>query len=222
MVFVWQRGITCSPSPTDTKALLAVNTPTTDITSLKSLEYIPKSSIQPAEVYKIFLGRNQSKDLDRLWFLTRLFFAITSPEAFYQLRDACTSVRENNTPTLLQPTNSITQTVQALDNLEIAASTNSILHRYHLTRLVDHRNERQNHHKNERSKRPERVVRRVKENSEAYERASSLTLTDLMALAYPKLKPFPRSRGRSENEYHRRLTSLKNRISSGRNWHLMQ
>jgi hypothetical protein len=43
-----------------------------------------------------------------------------------------------------------------------------------------------------------------------------------MARAYPKLKPFPRSRGRSENEYQRRLTSLKNRISSGRNWHLMQ
>jgi hypothetical protein len=78
-------------------------TPTTDIASLKSLEYIPKSSIQPAEVYKIFLDRSQSKDLDGLWFLTRLFFAIASPDAFYQLRDACTSVRENDFTILLQP-----------------------------------------------------------------------------------------------------------------------
>jgi hypothetical protein len=73
-----------------------------DIASFKNLEYIPKSSIQPAEVYKVFLNRSQSKDLDGLWFLTRLFFAIASPDAFYQLRDACTSVRENNAPTLLQ------------------------------------------------------------------------------------------------------------------------
>jgi tetratricopeptide (TPR) repeat protein len=172
-----------------------VLTTTTDIASLKSLEHIPKSSIQPAEVYKIFLDRSQSTDLNRTWLLTRLFFAIASPDAFYQLRDACTSIRENGVFTLLQPTNSIAQTIQALDNLEIAALTNSILRRYHLTRLVDHRNERKIYHRN---KRPKRAVRVAKDSSESHKRASSLALADLMAQAYPKLKSLPRDRGRSE------------------------
>src|ERR1700730_14680679 len=43
-------------------------------------------------------------------------------------------------------TSNIAQPIQALDRLEIAASTNSILRRYHLTHLVDHRNERERHH----------------------------------------------------------------------------
>jgi hypothetical protein len=152
-------------------------TPTIDVASLKSLEHISKSSIQPADVYKIFLDRSQSKDLDGIWLLTRLF-AIASPDAFYQLRDACISIRENGASTILQPTNSIAQTIQALDNLEIAALTNSILRRYYLTRLVDHRNERESCHKIERL---ERAVRIVKDSLEGYGRASSLALADLMA-----------------------------------------
>ena len=112
------------------------STPMTDIASLKCLEHIPKSSIQPAEVYKIFLDRSQSEDQNGIWFMTRLFFAIASPDAFYQLRDTCTSIREDGASTILQPTNSIAQTIQALDNLEIAASTNSILRRYHLIAFV--------------------------------------------------------------------------------------
>jgi hypothetical protein len=148
--------------------------------------------------------------------LTRLFFAIASPDTFYQLRDACISIRENGTSTILQPTNSVAQTIQALDNLEIAVSTNSILRRYHLTRLVDHRNERESY------QRPERAVRIVKDSSDGYGRASSLALADLMAQAYLKLKSLPRSRGKSEDKYQRKLKSLKNRISSGRNWYLLQ
>jgi hypothetical protein len=49
-----------------------------------------------------------------------------------------------------------------------------------------------------------------------------LALEDLIAQAYPKLKSLPRGRGRSEDEYQRKLKSLKNRISSGRNWYLIQ
>ena len=109
--------------------------------------------------------------------LTRLFFAIASPDAFYQLRDACTSIRENGASTILQPTNSVAQTIQALDNLEIAVLINSILRRYHLTRLVDYRNERESYYK---IKRPERAVRIVKDSSEDYGRALSLALADLM------------------------------------------
>jgi hypothetical protein len=146
--------------------------------------------------------------LQRIVFSSALF-----PPAHYFL------IRENGASTTLQPTNSIAQTIQALDSLEVAASTNSIVRRYYLIRLVDYRNERETHYKKER---PERAVRNVREGSKGYGRASSLALADLMAQAYPKLKPLPRSRGRMENEYQRRLKSLKNRISSGRNGHLIQ
>jgi hypothetical protein len=129
---------------------------------------------------------------------------------FYQLQDACISVRETSALTMLQFTNSITQTIQAFDNLEITASTNSIMRRIHLTRLMDHRNERESYRKDQR---PKRALRIVKDSSESYGRASSLALADLIAQAYPELR---RSRGRSVDDYQRRLKSLKNRLSSGR------
>jgi hypothetical protein len=66
------------------------------------------------------------------------------------------------------------------------------------------------------------AVRSIKEDIEGYGRASSLALADLMAQAHPKLKPLTRNRGRMDDEYQRRLKSLTNRISSGRNWHLIQ
>jgi hypothetical protein len=66
---------------------------------------------------------------------------------------------------------------------------------------MDYRNERQNHYKNERSERSERVIKKIKESSEIYGRSSFLILINLMARIYPKLKPFPRNRGKSENQY---------------------
>jgi hypothetical protein len=87
---------------------------------------------------------------------------------------------------------------------------------------MDYRNERQNYHKNKRFKRSERAIKKIKKNSEIYGRALSLTLTDLMARIYLKLNSFSRNRKKSENKYQKRFTFLKNRISSGRNWHLMQ
>lgn len=113
-----------------------------------------------------------------MWLLTRLFFAIASPDAFYQLRDTCTFIREDVAATILQLTNIIAQTIQALDTLEITASTHSILRRHYLIRLVDHRNERETHYKTER---PKRAMRSIKEGIEEYGRASSLALADLMA-----------------------------------------
>jgi hypothetical protein len=78
----------------------------------------------------------------------------------------------------LQFINSVVQTIQALNNLEIAVLTNSILRRYYLTRLMDYRNERESCHK---IKRLGRAVRIVKDGSEDYERALFLVLADLMA-----------------------------------------
>ena len=69
-----------------------------------------------------------------------LFYAIAGPDAFSQLRDSCALVRERGEYTVSQQTDTVGQTIKALDGLETAASTNAILRRYHLTRLSEHRN----------------------------------------------------------------------------------
>ncbi|EON65747.1 hypothetical protein W97_04986 [Coniosporium apollinis CBS 100218] len=188
----------------------------------EELQHIPQSSIQSAEVYQTFVKRSNSEDENGLWLLTRLFFAIASPDAFFQLRDACSSVRRKADVTVPQHINTVAQTVEALDSLETAASTNAILRRYHLTRLVEHRNERENQHRIER---PERVIRSLSKTvkqQEGFGRASSMALADIMAEAYPGLKQPSKQRTAPNAEYQRRYKILKNRLCSGRNWDLMQ
>jgi hypothetical protein len=53
---------------------------------------------------------------------------------------SCT-VREKGEYFSPQHFDTIAQTVRALDGLETTASTNAILRRYHLTRLMEHRNQ---------------------------------------------------------------------------------
>ena len=52
---------------------------------LKGLSPIPKESKQPKEIFQIFCIRCKDDSYDIVSFLTRLFFAVASPTAFYQL-----------------------------------------------------------------------------------------------------------------------------------------
>ncbi|KAJ9634554.1 hypothetical protein H2199_008837 [Coniosporium tulheliwenetii] len=198
----------------------------------EELQHIPQGIIQSAEVYQTFIKRSNSEDENGLRLLTRLFFAIASPDAFFQLRDACSSVRRKADVTVPQHINTVTQTVEALDNLETAASTNAILRRYHLTCLVEHRNERENQFKIEKPERATRNPRHGRSSvgpvdkpgrqQEGFGRASSMALADIMAEAYPGLMQPSKQRTASNAEYQRRYKTLRNRLCSGRNWHLMQ
>ena len=151
------------------------------------LEHIPKSIIQPVKIYETIITRSNCKEENVLWLLIRLFFAIASPDAFYQLRDACTMVRGREKLTVTQDVNTIAQTIQALDKLESTTSAQSIIRRYHLVRLVEHRIERKKKHI---SQRPERATKKLKhvgdsigpENRtatchEGYGRASSMAFS---------------------------------------------
>ena len=76
---------------------------------------------------------------------------------------------------------------------------------------------------------PRRAAKRLKfndgasENSEGhYRSAASLALKDLMVEAYPTLKPPKQSGGKMHDAYLKKLKALKNRLSTGRNWCLMQ
>lgn len=195
------------------------------------LSPIPKNLMQPADIYQIFADRSQNENENGIWLLTRLFFAIVSPDAFYQLRDACIATQRNEDLSILQPINSISQTIQALDHLNTTVFIISILRRYYLTFLMAHRNERERHHQSQRPRRVPRTleygymsrgqVRQTSTNQEVFERASSLTLTDLMTEAYSDMKQTRKHRA-SGNEYQKKLQFLKDRLRSERNWHLMQ
>lgn len=76
---------------------------------------------------------------------------------------------------------------------------------------------------------PRRAAKRLKfndrasENSEGhYKSAASLALKDLMVEAYPTLKPPKQSGGKMHDANSKKLKALKNRLSTGRNWCLMQ
>jgi hypothetical protein len=169
-------------------------------------------------LYSKLANQHKSEDRNCLSVLTRLFYAIASPEAFYQLRDACTLVRQNGEFIIPQPSDTIVQTVRALDGLETAASTNAILRRYHLVRLIHHRNEREK----ERLTKNSNKTSKSAEVKRGFGRASSLALSDLMAEAYPELEQPSRLQDAIGTEYERRHKSIKNMLCSGRNWDLLQ
>jgi len=198
-------------------------------TSLKELECIPQDIIPPTEVCQKLVSRCGNVDEGALWLLVRLFYAIASPDAFSQLRDACALVREKGEFTVSQQTDTVVQTIRALDGLETAASTNAILRRYHLTRLVEHRNEKEYliAQTGRTSNRSKSKNTRIEDSSHAngqagFGRISSMALSSLMAEAYPNLEQPSRLRNSSGTEYKKKYKSLKNMLGSGRNWDLMQ
>ena len=120
----------------------------------EELAHVPARVIQPETVYSIFARRSNKKYHDQLPLLTRLFFAIASPDAFDQLSEACTITRQKNGPKIPDSLSDVLQTMHALDTLDVATSLTAILRRFQLARLLDHRIRRENHHKTQRPLRP--------------------------------------------------------------------
>lgn len=197
-----------------------------------SLTPIPKNMKQPTNIYQIFTDRSESGNSDTIWLLTRLFFAIGSPDAFCQLRDACGASRQVKEHVILQSTKSISEAMQALDRLDITAITASILRRFYLTFLVTQRDEQESYHQSQRPKRVSRTQNfsytnsdhdgRTATEQDCLRRADTIALTRLMANAYPSLKPTRKCNTATDDEYQKKLSSLKVRLRDGRNWHKMQ
>jgi len=188
---------------------------------LQELTPIPKTLIQPDQVYRIFTERLDTPNPNLAFHLTRLFFATASPDAFYQLRNVCIIAREGGQ---LSSDRSISQTILALDKLEGTLSMIHIQRRYYLVNLVDHRNQLEKTHLDQKFERPIRAVRARNNRStgvrdEKTGRASSLALRDLMSQAYPDLMPTQHG---ENDEYQKKLKSLKNKLAFGRNWNMMQ
>jgi JmjC domain, hydroxylase len=197
------------------------------IPSFQGLRQIPQNIVQPQRVYDIFIKRCGSENQTTVDLLTRLFFAIGSPNAFYQLQEACNTIRAEAEFTIPHYVDTINQTIQALDHLDKAVSLASIIRRYHLVRLVEHRNKIEALYTSQRPKRNRRILKyEIRNQNNGHQdstkeqgvsrRAQSLALADVMAEAYPNVKIS------SGEDYEKKLRFLKNRLSSGRNWHLFE
>jgi hypothetical protein len=176
----------------------------------EELAHVPARVIQPETVYSIFAQRSDKKYHDQLPLLTRLFFAIASPDAFDQLSEACTITRQKNSPKIPDSLSDVLQTMHALDTLDAATSLTAILRRFQLARLLDHRIRRENHHKTQRPLRPIRHHKYSQERldiltgavpepdcqiqQERWGRANTKALIDLMADFYPLLQQPEKSR----------------------------
>ena len=187
---------------------------------LKGLSPIPKESKQPKEIFQIFCIRCKDDSYDTVSLLTRLFFAVASPTAFYQLRDACVASRQNGIHKDPRPTVDILQTLQALDKLDIDVSTASILRRYHLTYLIACRCEKEEHIQSGKRRVPRRLKYGVSstQTQPAVARSTddgSSALAAMMKETYPTL-------AKKTDEYQKMYQSLVQRMRRGRNWYKLQ
>ncbi|KAL3485297.1 hypothetical protein BJX62DRAFT_243082 [Aspergillus germanicus] len=148
--------------------------------------------------------------------LTRMFYAIGSPDALLQLQHAVKLSRDN-APVLpsSSSTSDLAATVQVLDHLDSMSTLSHILRRYYLVRLLEHRNRLEEDHVTAKLawRRSKRLLKydtaRVEmlkssagretsqpgsesdNSSRPKYRSKSQALVDLMRMLYPDLKPLP-------------------------------
>jgi len=197
-----------------------------------SLTPISKNMKQSINIYQIFTDRSESDNSDTIWLLTHLFFAIGSSDAFCQLHDACGASRQVKEHVILQLIKSISEAMQALNWLDITAITASILHRFYLTFLITQRDKQESYHQSQQLKHVSRTQNFSYTNSDHDERTvteqdclrctDTIALTQLMANAYPSLKLTQKCNTATDDEYQKKLSSLKVRLCDRHNWHKMQ
>ncbi|MCJ1475014.1 hypothetical protein MMC13_003674 [Lambiella insularis] len=202
----------------------------------KESVYIPPEIIQPDDLYRLLANRSEKKYDDMLPLLTRLFFAIASPDAFSQLSEACMTVRQEQASPSVTTLNEVLPPMQILDHLDAKSSVSSTLRRFHLTRLLDRRINLGNDYKNTRSRRTTKQRKHdskqlnglldrgdIRNGDERSARIDTKALTDIMAESYPHLKQPRRDKSAfTDAKYRDRLSKLQNRLSCARNWHALQ
>ncbi len=139
-------------------------------------------------------------------FLARLYFAIGSQDAFVQLKNAAHHLRSNMVKIPFARTNSVVENMRSLDRLVSSFAASTIMERYLLVQLVDQRDALVEKHKPQQDRR----LRMATENRSRLPRAEGLALVSMMDESYPLLD-------KNTEDYEIKLTTLKNRLSKGRN-----
>ncbi|RDW80799.1 hypothetical protein BP5796_05497 [Coleophoma crateriformis] len=209
-----------------------------------SVEYALGRFSNAEEVFETFRQRLSEDRRHLSSLLMRLFYAVGSPDALRQLRDALDLARKNYIiPAAHAAANDLATTVSMLDQLDATTTLSHILRRYHLVRLLVHRSKlesslkaaklaakgtkrrlKYDFEKIELMKRGVEAAfdadaKSAKENQLKY-RSKTQALSDLMRTLYPDLQPDPEgSVSATGCEYNRKLTKLRNRLSCARNWY---
>lgn len=186
---------------------------------LQEMSRIDQNVSDPKAIHQHFLDRCPNVDEDIANSLVRLFYSIASPQALEHLREACMLARVEGEITIPQKTDAAAQTINALNALNTATMVHSILRRFHLVRLHEHRAAYEMQYQT--SKPAIRRTRRVG-CAKAQKSAASLAMADLMTEAYPHLVNPHRIRDAHGTEYGKRYSTLKYMLAAGRNWSLLQ
>ncbi|KAF2164272.1 hypothetical protein M409DRAFT_56559 [Zasmidium cellare ATCC 36951] len=199
-----------------------------DSLSSGQLSRLPSYTISPVVIREQIKTMVLPHQISCWSLLLRLFYATGSPEAFLQLRDACHFTRRMPGSTAPQPSDDVAATVKALDDLDSTSFITSVLRRYHLVRLVEHRNRLFENHQSQHNAETVRQFKyghsKVKQlrPREGQKKAASATLRDLMVGAYPHLhdasnQPLHNLSGQYDKSY----ATLKRRLGYGKSWHTL-
>jgi hypothetical protein len=186
---------------------------------------IPDSLIQPQKLSELVVGMFDKSHKGATTALANLFFAIGSPYAVGCLRDACRQAHHLRGIDTIPEEAGARRSTCALDRIHAHDKVSPILRRYHLVQLVRRRNELQQK-LNGTTRQQEPVILkyglRRPPSAKALigpKDAAGKALRELMKEAYPEDLP---GKGEESEQYDQRLKELKNRLSAGYNWHVLQ
>jgi hypothetical protein len=145
--------------------------------------------------------------------LTRLFYTIAGSDAVCQLRNACLAIREEQGIALPLLSDTVANVVYSLDTLDASLFTSAILRRYHLMRLVQHRQTLLQTIQ-------ARNYKGISPDDWAFNRDESQVLTELMAAAYSNIKQ-PRKLKQASRDYLKQRQKMKDRLKHGQNWYAL-
>jgi hypothetical protein len=186
---------------------------------------IPDSLIQPQKLSELVVGMLDKSHKGATTALANLFFAIGSPYAVGCLRDACRQAHHLRGIDKIPEEAGARRSTCALDRIHAHDKVSPILRRYHLVQLVRRRDELQQK-LNGTTRQQEPVVLkyglRRPPSAKALigpKDAAGKALRELMKEAYPEDLP---GKGEESPQYDQRFKELKNRLSAGYNWHVLQ
>jgi hypothetical protein len=186
---------------------------------------IPDSLIRPQELSELVVGMLDKSHKGATTALANLFFLIGSPYAVDCLRDACRQAHQLQGIDTIPEEAGARRSTCALDRIHAHDKVSPILRRYHLVQLVRRRNELQQK-LNGITRQQEPVVLKYGLRKQPPAKAligpkdaAGKALRELMKEAYPDNLT---GKGEESAQYHQRLKELKNRLSAGYNWHVLQ
>lgn len=186
----------------------------------ETLQVLDEVTSRPTILVVTIIGRlatlqaedDTAYDDTRISTLVRLFYAIASPDAIYQFRDAFCAFRQGRFQ-IAEAKDDILRTIRALDRLEVNNHIISTMRRLYLVSLSAKRLELQ---KSLLDWPNAQVV--LETDNIGFGRKDSLVLDHIMAEAYPQLKRTRTCQTQGKDEYGKKRRTLSNRLLNGQKW----